>query len=208
MNIKFDVIFLNKILSDYNEYKENKYILEPLYRDNQIIRLIVKLNTPPSRSPESGLKYYNKNIDLGLYNSCAKLNWNLRKETLIYLNKDLTSLFEILNIFQRHLFEDHNLEMTEPISSLAKTKFLKYYLKKSKIPLINSNNLFNFLFSAYFGGITEVYKPFGKDLIYLDVNSLYPSAALNHMPGIECFWIESYSEEGLDLSRLFGVFMA
>nr|QWO71373.1 DNA polymerase [Termitomyces sp. DKA64] len=263
---KFDVIFLNKILSDYNEYKENKYILEPLYRDNQIIRLIVKLNTPPSHSryPDSGLsrkvklsfvdslnllnssleklgvdykvntskgifpynfvnknnlnyegptpdiKYYNKNIDLGLYNSCAKLNWNLRKETLIYLNKDLTSLFEILNIFQRHLFEDHNLEMTEhlTISSLAKTKFLKYYLKKSKIPLINSNNLFNFLFSAYFGGITEVYKPFGKDLIYLDVNSLYPSAALNPMPGIECFWIESYSEEGLDLSRLFGVFMA
>lgn len=100
--------------------------------------------------------------------------------------------------------------MTEglTISSLAKTKFLKYYLNKSKIPLINTNNLFNFIYSAYFGGITEVYKPYGKNLIYLDVNSLYPYAALNPMPGLECKWIESYEPEGLNLDNLFGVFHA
>lgn len=100
--------------------------------------------------------------------------------------------------------------MTEglTISSLAKTKFLKYYLNKSKIPLINTNNLFNFIYSAYYGGITEVYKPYGKNLIYLDVNSLYPYAALNPMPGLECKWIESYDQEGLNLDNLFGVFHA
>jgi hypothetical protein len=39
---KFDVIFLYLILLDSNE-KQN-IILFPLYRDNQIIRIIVKLN--------------------------------------------------------------------------------------------------------------------------------------------------------------------
>jgi len=72
---KFDVIFLYKILLDYNEKVASlaltfflyvrskkklgasscnsrgpkgqpKYILDPLYRDNHIIRLIVKLNSP------------------------------------------------------------------------------------------------------------------------------------------------------------------
>jgi hypothetical protein len=112
----------------------------------------------------------------------------LRSETLNYLAKDLYSLLDVIEKFQSHLFIDHNLEMTDclTISSLAKNKFLKYYLKDSKIPLINSNTLFNFIYSAYFGGNTEVYKPFGRNLTYLDVNSLYPYNAINPMPGIEC----------------------
>jgi DNA polymerase type B, organellar and viral len=42
------------------------------------------------------------------------------------------------------------------------------------------------------------------------VNSLYPFAALNPMPGLICQWLESYNynSEGLDLSNLFGVFYA
>lgn len=100
--------------------------------------------------------------------------------------------------------------MTESltISSLAKTKFLKYYLNNSKIPLINTNNLFDFIYSAYFGGITEVYKPYGKNLIYLDVNSLYPFSAKNPMPGLDCKFIVSFDKDGLNLDNLFGVFHA
>jgi hypothetical protein len=45
---RFDVVFLYKFLLDYNsklvsEGGSAKYILEPLYRDNQILRLILKL---------------------------------------------------------------------------------------------------------------------------------------------------------------------
>ena len=78
------------------------------------------------------------------------------------------------------------------IASLAKLKFFKYYLKDSNIPLINTNtNILpallpkyrrgfwglNFLFSAYYGGITEVYIPYGQDLTFSDINLLYPAAA-------------------------------
>lgn len=74
------------------------------------------------------------------------------------------------------------------ISGLAKTKFLKFYIKNSKIPLINISTIFDFIYLAYFGGITEVYRPYGQNLIFLDVNSLYPFSALNPMPGLECKW--------------------
>lgn len=251
---RFDVVFLFKILLDYNLNVEEKYIVEPLYRDNQIIRLVLKLkvkknikitfldsvNLSPSSleklgidyevlvnkgffpysfvnkdnlnyvGPTPDIKFYKKNIDTDLYNSSLSTHWSLREETLSYLKKDLKSLLEVLVKFQKHLWEDHNIEMTEglTISSLAKTKFFKYYLKDSKIPLINSNNLFNFIYLAYYGGITEVYKPYGQDLTYLDVNSLYPFAAKNPMPGCECKWVESYGDQGLDIDKLFGVFHA
>ena len=42
-------------------------------------------------------------------------------------------------------------------------------------------NIFNFLSFGYFGGITEVYKPYGQNLKYFDVNSLYPYV-MAHFP--------------------------
>jgi hypothetical protein len=156
------------------------------------------------------IQYYPPNIDKNLYESTYKKEWNLREETLNYLSKDLLSLLEILDIFQTNLFLDHYLEMTEAltISSLAKNKFFKYYLKESKIPLINSNKLYNFIYAGYYGGITEVYRPYGRNLKYYDVNSLYPYNALKPMPGTEGYFIESFTEQGLDLDNLFGIFQA
>jgi len=156
------------------------------------------------------IKYYPPNIDKILYESTYKKEWNLKEETLAYLSKDFLSLLEILDIFQTNLFLDHYLEMTEAltISSLAKNKFFKYYLKDSKIPLINSNKLYNFIYAGYYGGITEVYKPYGINLKYSDVNYLYPYNALKPMPGTDCYFFESFTEQGLDLDNLFGIFQA
>jgi len=159
------------------------------------------------------IKYYkhnSKSVNLELYNKSKKSNWSLREETLNYLNLDLKSLLEVIEKFQDILWEDHKIELTKglTIASLAKTKFLKYYLKGSLIPLINNNTLFQFIYGGYFGGNTEVYRPLAHFFSYLDVNSLYPFAALNPMPGLDCKWIESYNSEGLDLSNLFGIFHA
>ena len=93
-------------------------------------------------------------------------------------------------------------------SRLALNKFLFYYLKDSKIPLINSLLIFNFIYFGYYGGQTEVYKPYGKDLKYYDVNSLYPYVALLAMPGNLVTYLESFDEKGLDLENLFGFFQA
>jgi hypothetical protein len=53
---------------------------------------------------------------------------------------------------------------------------------------------------SYFGGIVNLYKPYGMDLYYYDVNSLYPYAMLKDMPGkfIRVIY------KNIDLNNFFG----
>ena len=115
-----------------------------------------------------------------------------------------------MNEFSRLLYIHFNIQLTEAltITRLALNIFKKNYYKNKAIPSINKIYLFNFIKESYFGGITEVYKPYGKDLIYIDVNSLYPYVALNPMPGTECEFIHSFEKKGLEIENLFGFFYA
>lgn len=154
------------------------------------------------------------NIDLLEYNNLLKQKpiWNLREETLYYLENDLKALLEVLIIFSNTLYVDYNCQMTDglTITRLALNIFLNNYydFNFKPLPLINKSNYFNFIKEGYYGGITEVYKPYGKNLIYLDVNSLYPYAALNPMAGTNCTYLHNLGEGGLDLDNLFGFFYA
>lgn len=47
---KFDVIFLQKILLDYNLNVKEKYFLTPFYREDKILRLIVKVKLKQSQN--------------------------------------------------------------------------------------------------------------------------------------------------------------
>lgn len=104
---------------------------------------------------------------------------------------------------------NYDLEITEclTISRLGLNIFLNKYLNDAKLPLINKPNVFKFIKQGYFGGITEVYKPFGEDLNYYDVNSEYPFVAKNPMPGNKVTYIEDFSGKGLNLDKLFGFFL-
>lgn len=90
------------------------------------------------------------------------------------------------------------------ISGLALQIFLKNFYNNN-IPLINKSSLYKDIKQAYYGGITEVYKPHGKDLYYYDVNSLYPCVALKDMPGLISSKFLFYSNIK-DISSLFGFF--
>jgi hypothetical protein len=156
------------------------------------------------------ITYYN-GISAWEYNEGHfRMDWDLKSEVLTYLEKDLLSLLEVLDKFNKELFLEYNLQMTEglTISRLALNLFMKNYLKDKAIPRINKFNLYNFISFAYYGGNTEVYIPYGENLFYNDVNSLYPHAALNPMPGTECNYLESFDDKGLDLNQLFGIFYA
>jgi hypothetical protein len=71
--------------------------------------------------------------------------------------------------------------------------FLKRYYNYN-IPLINKKSIYYDIKQSYFGGITEVYKPYGKNLYYYDVNSLYPLAALNAKPGLNCNYTDNINK--------------
>jgi hypothetical protein len=155
----------------------------------------------------------NNTDDIKIYNKLIKKDWDLRIETLNYLSMDLQVLLEIMNIFSERLHIEYNLELTNTttISGLAiNLYFQKYYFRlKKNIPYIKDKSLYNFIKNGYYGGLTEVYKPYGKNLVYLDVNSLYPWAALKPMPGLKSTFMENFkSEDGLPLKDLFGFFFA
>ena len=157
------------------------------------------------------LSLYPKSFTEWEYNEGHFRNdWNLKEEVISYLKKDLLSLLEILDKFNKELFLEYNIQMTEglTISRLALNLFIINYLKDQTIPRINKFNLYNFRDCGYYGGNTEVFRPFGKIINYNDVISLYPFAALNPMPGTDCHYLESFDEKGLDLDQLFGVFKA
>ena len=157
---------------------------------------------------------YYKNTPKEIYENMKNDNnstvWNLKTETLNYLKQDLLSLLQIIEEFSRSTYIYFNVDITRclTITRLALNIFLKKYYKQKNIPKINNYAIFDFVKQAYFGGITEVYKPYGENLAYIDVNSLYPFAALNFLPGLNCKFIESFEEAGLNLNELFGFFNA
>lgn len=190
---------LNKLATDFNvETKKGNFPHSFVNRNN-----LNYIGNKPDYQYfiDSGLT----NID---YNKIYKFNWNLKQECLNYLNNDLICLLKILNEFSSKLYIYFDTQMTEAltITRLSLNIYFRDFYKNHLIPNINKIFLFNFISEGYFGGINEVYIPYGKDLIYLDINSLYPYSALNPMPGTECTFMESFEEKGLDLDNLFGFF--
>lgn len=90
------------------------------------------------------------------------------------------------------------------ISKLAYNIFNRDYLDK-EILLNNKQSIYDEIKLAYYGGITEVYKPYGENLYYYDVNSLYPFVALQDMPGIHCIK-KNFINKDVDIYDIFGFF--
>jgi hypothetical protein len=112
----------------------------------------------------------------------------------------------IMSKFSEYINRKYFLQVTDSltISRLALNIFLKDYLRDSKLPIVNKS-MFGDIKQAYYGGVTEVYRPYGTNLLHYDVNSLYPFAALNSMPGTECTFIENIVDS-VNIHDLFGFF--
>lgn len=200
-----------------DSYNILRHSLDDLTKDFNVKYL--KGHLPYIFIRENNLNYIGKTPSFAYYNNISKLDykkisrlkkWSLKNETIEYLKHDLLGLLEVLEKFKTYLFIEHNLELTEglTISRLALNKYFKNYIKDSKLPLINKFNIFNFMHLGYYGGRTEVFKPYGKNLYYYDINSLYPHVALKNMPGLESSYIKNFSNEGINLDKIFGIFKA
>lgn len=151
------------------------------------------------------IEYYD-DIENKEYKDITVAYWSFYDETIKYLNNDLYSLHEVLTKANKQVFLDYNVNMTESItiSGLAVKIFLKDFYN-TNIPNINKASIYKDIKQAYYGGITEVYKPYGRNLYYYDVNSLYPSVALQDMPGLTCSKLLFYVNNQ-EIDNLFGFF--
>lgn len=109
--------------------------------------------------------------------------FDVKPEVLKYLEGDISSLYECMVKASETIFNKYRINITDvySASSLAMKHFRTSYLDDEGIPLL-PKHLTDTISSAYFGGISQVYIPYGRDLHYYDVNSLYPWAMTQDMP--------------------------
>jgi DNA polymerase type B, organellar and viral len=133
---------------------------------------------------------YFKDLSLEDYQNLSNnLNglWDCKLETLQYLDKDLNILFEIMHKFNDTTFRDFkiNISRIRTISGLAFLIFnSNYYKPKDKPIYFTKGKLEEFIRKGYYGGIVDILVHYTDYETYkYDVNSHYPNAMLQPMPG-------------------------
>lgn len=133
-----------------------------------------------------------------------------RTEALEYMKQDIRLLGGILLKAQDIYYKQYNLDINNwvTISSLAlgiyRKQFLEPYTKAADdyIAILNMNQD-SFIRKGYYGGHTDVYIPYGENLYYYDVNSLYPYIMKEYdIPSGKPTWHRDLTEAKLD--DLFG----
>lgn len=214
---RFDGIFLLKHLACHHK----NYKIKPLMRNNRLYELAVysgkkmlfrfrdSLNLLPGK-----LSALAKNLCPGLgpkgsipYDEVRLSNLaSLQKSLLDYMKQDILLLGGVMQKAQDIYWKLYKVDIESKItvSSLALSIFRMKYYDASNWPIhIPNKNEDSFIRRAYYGGHTDTYKPYGENLYYYDVNSLYPFVMKEFpMPGGVPVWHGNL--EGMDLDSMLG----
>lgn len=130
-------------------------------------------------------EYQKMEYDLDKIDEWENMSYDNRDEMLEYLKRDCEGLYEVLESFTDIVMDLSNnncpcqITMGSTAMGVYRTTFM---------PDIEINNCYqpeqnidpeSKFRDSYFGGRTEVYKKYGKDLYHYDVNSLYPHCYTN-----------------------------
>jgi len=148
-------------------------------------------------------KFYYNNITELEYKTIPIDNWNLKKNTMLYLKSDLEGLLEALIKFNDNIYEKYNLNITryKTLPGLAIAAYLSSYLPENLIKdlKIIKGELETEIRGSYFGGNVEVFINEITNGYLYDLNSQYSKAMLNDMPiGDPVLSLET------DLNKIFG----
>lgn len=127
--------------------------------------------------------------------------WVFEEELIKYCEIDTIVLYKILHTFYIEISSMFKIDFTKypTLPALSFAIYRSNYMPANTIPKILGNHHYS-LKRAYYGGITEAYKPYGEGIKSYDVNSLYPSVMNNFempvgVPSIFSGDISFYSEE-------------
>ena len=131
---------------------------------------------------------------------------SMKDRLLDYMKQDIRLLGGVMLKAQEINWKLFNVDIESKItlSSLALSIFRMKYYDDSNWPIhIPNRNEDLFIRRAYYGGHTDTYIPYGEDLYYYDVNSLYPFVMKEFaMPGGKPVWHNNLVNK--DLDSLFG----
>lgn len=215
---RFDGIFLLKHLALYHP----NYTVQPLMRDNRLYEIAVyskkkrhlftfrdSLHLLPGKLDDLA-----KNLcpELGSKGSISYENVTLEslsimKDSLLdYMVQDILLLGGIMQSFQDICYKAYQADIVKKITiaSLALSIFReKYYDENKHCIHIPNQNEDTFIRRGYYGGHTDAYTPYGNNLYFYDVNSLYPFVMKEFtMPGGTPVWHSDL--ESMTLDSMFG----
>lgn len=106
----------------------------------------------------------------------------LLQEFINYSKQDSFILYQALTNAQFIYFNKFKVDLSSVYSTatLSLKIFRTHFLDSIIFTLPSNIDLL--IRNAYYGGRTDVYKAYAKNVYYYDVNSLYPHAMLNPMP--------------------------
>jgi len=211
------------ILMEYYATKMDMYTIKPLMRNNILLELKVYRkgkNRLLFRIRDSLLLLPNKLAILG-NTLCPQLgckgeinhdkvnvsNLNsLKPELLEYLKQDIILLGGVMQKAQEIYWTQYNIDIEESLTltSLSLKIFRMCYYDYNHSPIYMPNrNEDTFIRRGYYGGHADSYIPYGENLYYYDVNSLYPYVMKTFpMPGGKAVWKRNL--EGEELNNIFG----
>ena len=214
---RFDGILLLKHLACHH----TSYKLKPLLRNNRLYEVAVYSGKKMLFRFRDSLNLLPGKLDSLAKNLCPVLgpkgsidhskvglsNLHLLKDQLLdYMKQDILLLGGVMLKAQEIYWKLYNVDIESELthSSLALTIFrMKYYDSKTFPIHIPNKNEDTFIRRAYYGGHVDAYKPYGENLYYYDVNSLYPFVMKEFpMPGGEPVWHRNLG--GKDLDSMFG----
>lgn len=131
---------------------------------------------------------------------------DLREQLLEYMTQDIRLLGGVMLKAQEIYWNQYKVDIENclTLSALAMTIYRTSYYDPNSWPIhIPSRNEDTFIRRGYYGGHADTYKPYGENLYYYDVNSLYPYIMKScPMPGGTPVWHAKL--EGQELSNLYG----
>lgn len=124
------------------------------------------------------INHYKKEYnELELFN-----NHQLLQEFKDYCLQDSKALYNALLIAQDHYIKNYLIDITTVVStSTLSLKILRAKFLKESIPILKTSDD-KFVRNSYYGGATDYYKKYGRNLKYYDVVSLYPMAMKKALP--------------------------
>ncbi|KAK6120363.1 hypothetical protein DH2020_045843 [Rehmannia glutinosa] len=188
-------LIYNLHLYEISVYKRKKLLFN--IRDSYTL-LPGKLNDLANNlCPSLGVK---GNID---HESVTVENLSDQKYLLLeYMKQDIRLLGGVMLKAQEIIMSNYNVDIVYKltVSSLALTIFrTRYYDEKENPIYLPSMNEDRFIRRGYYGGHTDAYIPFGENLYYYDVNSLYPFIMKSFkMPSGKPLWHGKLEDRDLD----------
>ena len=155
------------------------------------------------RGPVPKEEYFLGTITPGEYKKyCEKYKdryWVFKDELVKYCELDTIVLYKILAKFYDEIFSMFKIDFTKypTLPALAFAIYRANFMPKYTIPKILGSHHYT-IKKAYYGGITEAYKPYGRSIKSYDVNSLYPSVMYDcDMPvGVPTYFLGDICEQG------------